>query len=279
MMILLLGGSMIMVMGLWDDIRPLPALVKFILQIVITLFIIFFGDIQFTFFYSKVWAPFINVPLTVLWIVGLTNAMNFFDGIDGLATGISIIIAAFLGIISFQTHQPTLGWFSVAMMGSCTGFMPHNFRFGKSARIFLGDAGSTFLGFTLAGLAVLGRWSDTSKFVSLSTPILIFGVLIFDMIYINLSRIKNRQTNNIFELLSHAGKDHLHHRLLFLGFTRKEVVFIISIVSICLGVSALLIMNQHPTEAFLGIIQAVMILGLIVILMLKGRESISKRSC
>ncbi len=267
-----------MVMGLWDDIRPLSAFVKFIIQIVITLLIIFFGDIQFTFFYSKAWAPLINVPLTLLWIVGLTNAMNFFDGMDGLATGMSIIISAFLGIISFQTHQPTLGWLSVAMMGSCIGFMPHNFRFGKSARIFLGDAGSTFLGFTLAGLAILGRWSDTSKFVSLTTPVLIFGVLIFDMVYITLSRIKNRQTNNIFELLAHAGKDHLHHRLLFLGFAHKEVVFIISIVSICLGVSALLIMNQRPTEAFLGIVQAIMILGLIVILMLKGRESISKKS-
>jgi UDP-GlcNAc:undecaprenyl-phosphate GlcNAc-1-phosphate transferase len=138
----------------------------------------------------------------------------------------------------------------------------------------LGDAGSTFLGFTLAGLAVLGRWSNTSHFVSLTAPLLIFSVLIFDMIYINLSRIKNRKARNLFQLLTCVNRDHLHHRLLLMGFARKEVVFIISIISICLGVSALIIMNQKLMEALLGIVQAVMILGLIVVLMLKGREKI-----
>ncbi|MFC1866738.1 glycosyltransferase family 4 protein, partial [Thermodesulfobacteriota bacterium] len=276
MNILLIGGSLIFIIGLWDDIRPLPALLKFILQILISLLVILIGDIRLTFFYNELWAPFINIPLTVLWIVGLTNAMNFFDGIDGLSAAISIIASAFLGIISFQTNQPALGWFSVAMVGSCMGFLPHNFRVGKSARLFLGDAGSTFLGFTLAGLAVLGRWSNTSNFVSLTAPILIFGVLIFDMIYVNLSRIKNLQAKGFFELLTCVNKDHLHHRLLFMGFARKEVVFIISIMSICLGVSALIIMNQKITEAFLGIIQAIMIMGLIAVLMLKGRGKIPK---
>ena len=273
MKILLLGSSLILVMGLLDDIRPLPAILKFIIQVLISLMVILQGDIELTLFYNAPWAPFINIPLTVLWLVGLTNAMNFFDGIDGLAAGISIIISSFLGIIAFKTNQPALGWFSVAMAGSCLGFMPHNFRFGKSARLFLGDAGSTFLGFTLAGLAVLGRWSDTSHFVSLTAPILIFSVLIFDMAYVNLSRIKNKQAASFFELLTCVNKDHLHHRLLFMGFARKEVVFIISIMSACLGVSALIIMNQEVIEAILGLIQAIMILGLIVVLMLKGRDT------
>lgn len=276
MKVLLLGATLIFMMGLWDDIRPLPALLKFIFQILITLLVIIWGDIQLTFFYHESWAPLVNIPLTVLWIVGLTNAMNFFDGIDGLASGMSIIAALFLGIIAFNTNQPALGWFAVALVGACMGFMPHNFRIGKSALLFLGDAGSTFLGFTLAGLAVLGKWSNTSQFVSLTAPILIFGVLIFDMIYINLSRIKNRQARNFFELLTCVNKDHLHHRLLFMGFARKEVMFIISTLSTSLGVSALIIMNQKIIEALLGLFQAILIFGLIVTLMLKGRERIPK---
>jgi len=276
MKILLLGATLIFLMGLLDDIRPLPALAKFIMQIVISLFVIVLGDIQLTFFYHTSWGPFINIPLTILWIVGLTNAMNFFDGIDGLAASLSAIIALFLGILAFKTQQPAIGWFAVALIGACVGFMPYNFRFGKSAILFLGDAGSTFLGFTLAGLAVLGEWSNTSHFVSLTSPILIFGVLIFDMIYINLSRIKNRQARGFFELLTCVNKDHLHHRLLFMGFARKEVVFIISIISTCLGVSALVIMDQRLTEALLGILQAILILGLIAILMVKGREKIPR---
>jgi len=274
MKILLLGATLIFIMGLWDDIHPLPTFLKFISQILISLLVIVFGDIQLTFFYQASWAHLINIPLTVLWIVGLTNAMNFFDGIDGLATGISILSASFLGLIAFKTDQPALGWFAVALLGACIGFIPYNFRLGKTALIFLGDAGSTFLGFTLSGLAILGTWSNTSQFVSLSAPILIFGVLIFDMIYVTLSRIKNRQAGNLFELLTTANKDHLHHRLLFMGFARKETVLIILTMSTCLGVSALIIMNQKFIEAILGLSQAVLIIGLIVILMHKGRESV-----
>jgi UDP-GlcNAc:undecaprenyl-phosphate/decaprenyl-phosphate GlcNAc-1-phosphate transferase len=274
MKILLLGGSMIFFIGLIDDAFPLPALLKFILQIVVALFVVLVGHIQLTFFFGTSWEPLLNVPLTVLWMVGLTNAMNFFDGIDGLASAMSIVASLFLGLLAFNTDQPALGWFAVALLGSCAGFLPHNFRFGKSALLFLGDGGSTFLGFMLGGLAVLGRWSGSSQFVSLTAPILIFGVLIFDMLYVNLSRIKNRRATSFVQLLNCANKDHLHHRLLFLGFARKEVVFIISTISVCFGVSALIIIGQDFTEAVLGLFQAVLIIGLIVTLMLKGREKI-----
>jgi len=271
---LLLGTTLIFVMGLIDDVKPIPALLKFILQVGISLLVIFMGDIHLTFFYHSTWAPFVNVPLTVLWMVGLTNAMNFFDGIDGLASAMSIICALFVGLLAFNTEQPALGWFAVAVVGACVGFLPYNFRLGKSALLFLGDAGSTFLGFTLSGLAVLGQWSVTSHFVSLAAPVLIFGVLIFDMVYVNLSRIKNRQARSFTELLTCVNKDHLHHRLLFLGFARKEVVFIISTISVCLGMSAFIIMDQKFVEGLLGLLQAVLILGLVVALMLKGRERI-----
>ncbi|MBW2000243.1 MAG: hypothetical protein JRJ29_20075, partial [Deltaproteobacteria bacterium] len=156
----------------------------------------------------------------------------------------------------------------------CLGFFPYNFRIRESAFLFLGDAGSTFLGFTLAGLAVLGRWSNTSHFVSLSAPILIFGVLIFDMVYVNLSRIRNGHAKDFLGLLGCANKDHLHHRLIFMGFAKKEAVIIISTLAVCLGVSALIIMDQNFLQAMLGLIQALIIVGLIVALMLKGRDRI-----
>jgi UDP-GlcNAc:undecaprenyl-phosphate GlcNAc-1-phosphate transferase len=276
MKVLLLGATFIFVIGLIDDIHPLPALLKLVFQVLISLLVVLWGDVEFTFFYQASWAPLVNIPLTVVWIVGLTNAMNFFDGLDGLATAMSIICAFFLGIIAFNTDQPALGWFAVALLGTCLGFLPHNFRMGKSALLFLGDAGSTFMGFTLAGLAVLGQWSTTSHFVSLSSPILVFGVLIFDMAYVNLSRIKNRQAKSFFELLTCVNKDHLHHRLLFLGFAHKEVVFVISTMSVCLGMSALIIMHQRSVEALLGLLQAALIIGLIVTLMLKGRDRTPK---
>jgi UDP-GlcNAc:undecaprenyl-phosphate GlcNAc-1-phosphate transferase len=271
---LLLGSTMIFVTGLIDDVRPLPAFLKFVLQILISLFVILWGDLHLTFFSGTPWEPLVNIPLTLLWLVGLTNAMNFFDGVDGLAASMSIISAGFLGIIAFNTGQPALGWFAVGVAGACAGFMPYNFRVGKSALLFLGDGGSTFLGFTLAGLAVLGRWSSTSHFVSLTAPVLIFGVLIFDMVYVNLSRLKNHQARTFMQLLTCVNKDHLHHRLLFFGFARKEVVLIISTLSACFGVSALIIMDRKPVEAILGLFQALLIIGLIVTLMLKGRERI-----
>jgi UDP-GlcNAc:undecaprenyl-phosphate GlcNAc-1-phosphate transferase len=263
---------LIFLMGLADDVRPLPALLKLTLQVTVSLLVILWGDIQLTFFYHASWAKWVNVPLTLLWLVGLTNAMNFFDGIDGLAASLSIICSLFLGILAFNTFQPALGWFAIALMGACMGFMPHNFRLRESALLFLGDAGSTFLGFTLAGLAVLGNWSTTSRFVSLTAPVLVFGVLIFDMVYVTLSRIKNRGGRRPLDLLFSANKDHLHHRLLFMGFARKEVVFIVTTMSVCLGVSALIIMNQKFIDALLGLFQAVLIFGLIVALMLRGRE-------
>ena len=204
--------------------------------------------------------------------MGLTNALNFFDGLDGLATGMSTITAFFMGIMAFESNQPALGWLAIALMGACVGFLPFNLRIGKSALIFLGDAGSTFLGFTLAGLAVIGEWSANSHFVSLTAPVLIFGVLIFDMLYVTLSRARNSKSGNVMTLLMTPGRDHLHHRLLFMGFSAKETAFTIFTVSACLGVSALIIMDQNFIDALLGLLQAALILATIAILMIKGHE-------
>lgn len=270
--VLMAAGAVIFAVGLVDDVRSLSPRARLLIQVGVSLLVVVWGGLHLTVAVGGPWTLWINVPLTLLWLVGLTNAMNFFDGIDGLAAGLSIITSLFLGILAFKTHQPALGWLAVAIAGSCLGFMPYNFLLGRSALLFLGDAGSTYLGFMLAGLAVLGEWSTTSHFVSLTAPVLIFGVLIFDMVYITLSRIKNRRVRNVFGPLATPGRDHLHHRLLLMGFARKEAAFAIFTIAVCFGVSALIIMDGQPEDAVLGLLQAGLILAVIVALMWKGRD-------
>jgi UDP-GlcNAc:undecaprenyl-phosphate GlcNAc-1-phosphate transferase len=212
-----------------------------------------------------------NILLTVLWIIGITNAMNFFDGMDGLAAGLSAIISFFLGVVAFQTGQPFLGWVAVAMMGSCLGFLPYNFRIKKSASIFLGDAGSTVIGFVLACVAVYGDWSEASPVVALASPLLIFWILIFDMVHITVDRILTGKVTNFRQWIDYVGRDHLHHRLAaVLGSQRKSVLFIF-LMSLCLGTSAVVLRNARPVDAILLIIQAIILVGLITILERRGR--------
>jgi len=272
MKVLLVGATLVFLVGLWDDIRPLHPGLRFLLQLLVSLYVILVGDIRLTFFSGYAWSSLINVPLTALWIVGLTNAMNFIDGLDGLAAGLSVIIALFLGAVAFMSDHPAMGWFAVALVGACLGFLIYNFRIRRPALIFLGDAGSTFLGFTLAGLAVLGRWSTESTFVSIVVPILVMGILIFDITYVTFSRIRNRRQLGLLKAVSLPGRDHLHHRLLRMGFLPKEAVIIIFTLATCFGVSALIIMDQNIIRAILGLVQAILLLGVFVVIMLKGRD-------
>lgn len=144
MKIMLFGGTLIFLLGLWDDLKPIAPLIKFISQIIIALIVIFAGNIKLTLFYSLPWATLLDVPITVLWIVGLTNAMNFFDGIDGLAAGLSIIAATFLGIIAFKTNQPALGWLAVALVGACVGSCPIILELENQPAFFWGIAAALF---------------------------------------------------------------------------------------------------------------------------------------
>jgi UDP-GlcNAc:undecaprenyl-phosphate GlcNAc-1-phosphate transferase len=212
-----------------------------------------------------------NVVLTVLWLIGILNAMNFFDGMDGLAAGLSSVIAFFLGVVAFQTGQPFLGWISVAIIGGCFGFLPFNFRVKKSAAIFLGDAGSTVLGFLLACVAVYGKWSETSPVVALASPLLIFWVLIFDMVHITVDRIITGKVRGFKDWIDYVGKDHLHHRLANVLGGRKRNVLFIYLLSFCLGVSAIVLRYARPTDAVLLIVQASVFVGLITILERRGR--------
>jgi UDP-GlcNAc:undecaprenyl-phosphate GlcNAc-1-phosphate transferase len=197
--------------------------------------------------------------------------MNFFDGMDGLAAGLGAVIAFFLGVVAFQTAQPFIGWIAVAMMGSCIGFLPYNFKIKGKATIFLGDAGSTVIGFILACVAVYGDWAEGNPVVALISPLLIFWLLIFDMVHITFDRILTGKVLSFRQWIDYVGKDHLHHRLAnVLGGEKKSVLFIY-LLSLCLGLSAVALRNARVVDAILLILQAAIMVVLITFLERRGR--------
>ena len=267
----LAAGSLLLIVGVIDDIWELPASSKLVAQLVAAGIVIATGKVL-TLFPSGPVGDVANVMLTLLWIVGITNAFNFFDGMDGLATGLAILIAGFMGAVAFETNQPGLGWLAIAIIGAGLGFLPYNFRGRKPAVIFLGDGGATFLGFTLACLAVKGNWADHSPIVSFSNLLLIFGVLIYDMIHITVERVATGKVRSIKEWLDYVGKDHLHHRLERALGSRQASVAMICLMTICLGLAALALRHAGTAEALLLLVQACLIVAMITILEWSGRQ-------
>lgn len=275
--VVLLTGILLMIVGIMDDTWELPAWTKLVTQIVASGIIVSWG-IVLTVFPPGLIGDTANIFLTVIWLVGITNAFNFMDGMDGLAAGLAVLIAFFLGFLAFQTNQVELGWLSIAIIGASLGFLPYNFRTNGPAMIFLGDGGSTFLGFTLASLAVMGFWSDHSPIVSFISPILIFWVLIYDMIYLTVDRVVTGKVHSITEWLDYVGKDHLHHRLArALGSQRASVLMIFTL-TICLGLGAMALRKTDAPEAVMLLVQAGLIVIIITILEYRGRLHYSQSS-
>lgn len=271
MIAVLVAGSLLLIIGVLDDIRELPAWVKLLGQLLAAGIVTASGKVL-TLFPPGPLGEIANILLTILWIVGITNAFNFFDGMDGLATGLAILMAGFMGVVAFETKQPTLGWLAIAMIGAGLGFLPYNFRGTKPAVIFLGDGGSTFIGFTLACLAVRGNWADSNPIVSFSNPLLIFGVLIYDMIHITVERILTGKVKSVKEWLDYVGKDHLHHRLERALGSRQASIAMIFLFTICLGLSALALRHAGTMEAILLLIQAGLIAAMLTVLEISGRR-------
>ena len=268
---ILLAGSVLLVVGVIDDIKDLSPSIRLAAQLLAAGIVIATGKVL-TLFPAGPAGDVANIVLTLLWIVGITNAFNFFDGMDGLAAGLAVLMAGFLGVVAFETNQPGLGWLAVAIIGAGLGFLPYNFRGKKPAVIFLGDGGSTFLGFTLACLAVKGHWADNNPVVSFSNPLFVFGVLIYDMIHITVERVVTGRVKSVRDWLAYVGKDHLHHRLERLLGSRQASVAMIFLLTICLGLSALALRQAGTLEAILLLTQACLIVIMVTILELSARR-------
>lgn len=270
---ILTASFLLFVIGVVDDFKGISAKIKLVGQILCAVLVMSFGVVLRVIpDYMGIFSQVGNIALTLFWLIGITNAMNFFDGMDGMAAGLGVIISFFLGVVAFQTHQPFLGWVAVSMMGSCIGFLPYNLLKKGRATIFLGDGGSTVIGFILASVAVYGEWATGSPVKALAAPILIFWVLIFDMVHITVDRISSGKVANFKQWIDYVGKDHLHHRLaVVLGGQRKSVFFIY-LMSICLGASAIVLRNARPMDALLLLAQAAGLVVLITILERRGRS-------
>ncbi|MFN3550192.1 MAG: glycosyltransferase family 4 protein [Endomicrobiia bacterium] len=268
---IILAGSMIFIISLLDDIYSLSALVRLLAQIIATFILISFG-------YKITAVPkgfplenFLEIIITLVWFVGITNAVNFLDGIDGLVVGFGSFCSFIFLVISLLTNQKYVSYISAALMGACLGVLPYNWY---KAKTFLGDCGANFIGFMLASISVVGWWAEKNPIVSLSTPVLILSIPIYDMIYITISRIKNKKIKNFKEWIEYVGKDHIHHRLLNLNFSVPSAVGIILLITFCLGLYSIILRYTQATDiiAFIILFQTTIIFLLLSIIMVSGGE-------
>jgi UDP-GlcNAc:undecaprenyl-phosphate GlcNAc-1-phosphate transferase len=229
---ILLGGSIVFLVGLADDIYRMKPLVKLIGQLLGAGIAIYFG-VEISFITNPlnglVPLGYLAIPLTLIWLVGMTNAINLIDGLDGLATGVTAISAGTLFFVALRTHQLGAALLMLALAGAALGFLRYNFF---PASIFLGDSGSYFLGFVLAAASIIGVFK-TTLVVALIIPLLILGVPIFDTAFAILRRL--REKKNLFA----ADDRHIHHLLLRAGLNQREAVVSIYIVCIILSAIAL----------------------------------------
>ena len=258
----LAGAAIIAVMGVIDDCKNLPAKLKFVIQIIAALVVVFAGDIKIDVFTNPnflsdnpywVLPEWLSVTLTVIWIVFITNAVNFIDGLDGLAAGVSAIMSISLVFISIRVGEYSIAILGIALMGSCFGFLPFNFN---PPKIFMGDTGSTFLGFMLATLSIQGVFKSYAV-ISFAVPLLILGLPLFDALFAMIRRILRGQSPMT------ADRGHLHHRLVDMGFSQKQTVFILYAISGVLGITAVLLAES-------GVLRALLLVICVLILLLIG---------
>jgi UDP-GlcNAc:undecaprenyl-phosphate/decaprenyl-phosphate GlcNAc-1-phosphate transferase len=219
----LLCATAIFSLGLYDDLREVKPYTKLIFQIIVTIMVILVG--------VKVKIiPFIYIaiPLTVFWIVGITNALNILDNMDGLSTGIAFVASTCIFIYSIQNNLHLVTLFSSILSGTTLGFLIFNFN---PAKIFMGDCGSLFLGFLLSIVTILGTWQEaTNLLFVLLVPLFILVIPIFDMTLVTFYRKTYGRS------ISQGGKDHSSHRLVFLGLSERKAVLILMGISLFFGV-------------------------------------------
>lgn len=221
-----IGVVIMFAVGLYDDFRPINPPTKLIFQILSATLVIFFGGNTINFFR---W-PIANIILTFFWLVGLTNAFNLLDNMDGLAGGVSFIAAIFLSIFFWRTGYQDLLVISMTLAGSILGFLVFNF---PPAKIFMGDSGSMLLGFSLAALAIARRTQASNVLAIVGVPILVFLLPIIDTSLVTITRILRGQSP------ATGGRDHTSHRLVAFGLSERQAVLILYLITIVSGLASI----------------------------------------
>jgi len=248
---ILVGATGVSFMGLVDDRWGLRPLVKLVGQTLAAL-LLYASGIYVGLFRQ----PVPDLIITLLWLGYITNAVNFLDNMDGLAGGISAIAAAFFALMCSFSGQYLVGALSVALLGACLGFLFYNLN---PANIFMGDSGALFLGFILAAIGIKLRFPANSKFVTWMVPVLVMGLPIFDTTLVIISRLRRR-----LNPATTPGKDHISHRLVAAGMTRREAVLTLYVVSFVLGLLATFVTQASMLEGYVvgGLVALVGLYGL-----------------
>jgi UDP-GlcNAc:undecaprenyl-phosphate GlcNAc-1-phosphate transferase len=250
-----LGGTLVLILGAWDDFKNLSPLTKLILELIIAGLVFGFG-----FKIENISLPFgdslslgvYGFPVTLLWIVGIMNAINLSDGIDGLAAGISFFVVVTLGIVSYRGGNVLNILLCCALGGALLGFFRYNFN---PAQIYLGDSGSLFLGYILSILSIWGFQKSTTV-IALLTPVVAFGIPILDM----LVSIARRYFRGL--PIFRRDLEHIHHRLRSMGFSQRKVVLILYAFCIALNAMALLLYVSKNASLVLVVLVLGFIFGL-----------------
>ncbi len=245
---ILLGSVIIVVLGVVDDICPLPALLKFVVQIAAALIPALNGVVIQAFSNPNIFSESLywvlgplSIPFTVLWIVAITNAVNLIDGLDGLANGVSAISATTMLVIALLASEAEVAIVMAALVGACVGFMPYNLN---PAKMFMGDTGATFLGYILATMSIQGLFKFYAV-ISFAVPFLILGLPIFDTAFAFIRRIAHGQSP------MHADRGHIHHRLIDMGLNQKQAVATLYVISAIMGLSAVVLTTGGEQKAML----------------------------
>ena len=245
---MLLGAVIIVVLGVLDDKYALPAKPKFLVQIIAAVIAVMAGnriDVLSNpniFSSDPVWQlGWLAYPVTVIWIVAITNAVNLIDGLDGLACGVSTISSMTMLVIALSVAEPDVAVLMAALSGACIGFLPYNLN---PAKIFMGDTGSTFLGFILAVVSIQGLFKYAT-IISFAVPFLMLGLPIFDTCFAILRRLSRGQSP------MKPDRGHIHHRLIDMGFSQKQAVATLYVISAILGLSAVVLTTIGVLRAML----------------------------
>mgnify|MGYP002618325399 CR=1 FL=1 len=245
---MLLGAVIIVILGIFDDIYALPAKPKFLVQIVAALIAVHAGCRIYILSNINIFSsdPFwilgwLSIPISVFWIVGITNAVNLIDGLDGLACGVSTISSMTLLVIALTVSEPDVAVLTAALAGACIGFLPYNLN---PAKIFMGDTGSTFLGFILATVSIQGLFKFYT-IISFAVPFLMLGLPIFDTSFAILRRLAKGQSPMT------PDRGHIHHRLIDMGLNQKQAVATLYVISGILGLSAVVLTTGGEAKAML----------------------------
>ena len=259
-MALLLGGTVILIVGIIDDVYQLPAKVKLLGQIAAAAVLVLF-DIRIEWL-NNPWGgyfylEYLSIPFTIFWVISFTNVVNLMDGLDGLAAGVAGIASITVILVAIQQGFYPVAVITAALAGGIVGFMRYNFN---PATIFMGDTGSMFIGYMLAAISIFGAVKSAAT-IALIVPAIALGLPIMDTAFAIVRRYTNGRP--IFQ----PDKGHLHHRLLAMGMTQRQAVLLMYIISAILGIAAVLL-----TEV--GGYYAAIIIALIITAVVFGAKKI-----